>query len=131
MAQQLQFPAPCWPVASGLRSSGPVLGFARRFRGPAWSSGSFLAMAVNSSLTLLAVFAEVSKNKRPASFAYASASAVEMARLSGFSSTMSFLLPASAMMMFSFACLCSSFTHDLALSSEDYSDVSMGARRLQ
>lgn len=81
-------------------------------------------MAVNSSLTFSAVFALVSKNKRLASLAYASASAVETARLSGCSATRSALLPASAMMMFSFACRCSSLTHALALSSDAYTFIS-------
>jgi hypothetical protein len=65
--------------------------------------GSFFAMAVKSSLTFSAVFAEVSKKSRPASWAYCSASAVETARLSGSSVTRSSLFPARAMMMFSLA----------------------------
>lgn len=75
----------------------------RECRGPAWSSGSFLAMAVNSSLTFSAVLAEVSKKRRPASRAYDSASAAGMALLSGCSVTRSSLFPARAMMMFSLA----------------------------
>jgi hypothetical protein len=77
-----------------------------------------LAMAVNSSCTFSAVFADVSKKSSPASFAYASASAVSIARLSGCSVTKSSLFPASAMMMFSLACRWSSLTHDLALSRD-------------
>jgi hypothetical protein len=42
-----------------------------------------------------------------------------MARLSGNSLTMSTLLPARAIMIFSLACLCNSFTHDFALSRDD------------
>lgn len=76
-------------------------------------------MAVKSSLTLVAVLAEVSKKRSPASLAYASASAVGICRLSGLSLTMSTLFPASAITIFSFACLCSSLTQDLALSSDD------------
>lgn len=75
-------------------------------------------MAVKSSLTFSAVFALVSKNSSPASLAYASASPVGTARLSGCSATRSALFPASAMMIFSFACLCSSFTQALALSND-------------
>jgi len=116
--QHWQLPAPWVLVDSGLRST-PGRGLERRFRGPAWSSGSFLAIAVKSSRTLVEVFAEVSKKRRPASLAYASASAVSMARLSGNSLTTSTLFPANAMMMFSLACLWSSFTHDLALSNDD------------
>lgn len=88
---------------------------------PRWlacSTGSFFAIAVNSSLTFSAVLALVSKKRRFASFAYASASAVGTARLSGCSATRSALFPASAMMMFSLACRWSSFTHALALSNE-------------
>lgn len=77
-------------------------------------------MAVNSSLTFSAVLAEVSKNKSPASRAYASASEAGMARLSGCSVTRSSLFPASAMMMFSLAWRWSSLTHALALSRDDY-----------
>lgn len=80
-------------------------------------------MAVKSSLTFVDVLAEVSKNSNPASRAYASASAVSIARLSGWSLTRSALFPASAMMMFSFACRCSSFTHDFALSKDDLPHV--------
>lgn len=47
-----------------------------------------------------------------------------MARLSGCSATRSALFPARAMMMFSFACLCSSLTHAFALSREDYAFIS-------
>jgi hypothetical protein len=115
--QQLHGPAPCVLLVSG-RKSTPGLGFGR-IRGPAWSNGSFRAIAVNSSLTLVDVFAEVSKKSNPASRAYASASAVSMARLSGLSATISDLFPAKAMTMFSFACLCNSFTQDFALSSDD------------
>lgn len=60
-------------------------------------------MAVNRSLTFSAVLADVSKNSRPASRAYASASDAGMARLSGCSVTRSSLLPASAIIMFSLA----------------------------
>lgn len=81
-------------------------------------------MAVNSSRTFSAVFADVSKNSSPASRAYASASAVVIARLSGCSATRSDLFPARAIMMFSFACLWSSFTHDFALSRDDYLPIS-------
>lgn len=80
-------------------------------------------MAVKSSRTFSAVLADVSKNRRPASRAYAWASAAGMARLSGCSLTRSSLLPARAMMIFSFACRCSSLTHDLALSSELYAQT--------
>lgn len=80
--------------------------------------GSFLAMAVKSSLTFSLVLADVSKKSSPASRAYCSASAVEMARLSGDSVTRSSLFPASAMMMFSLAWRCSSLTHAFALSSD-------------
>lgn len=76
-------------------------------------------MAVNNSLTFSAVFAEVSKKSRLASLAYASASDVETARLSGCSATRSALFPARAIMMFSFACRWSSLTHAFALSRED------------
>ena len=93
-------------------------------RFPACSSGSFRAIAVNNSRTFSAVFADVSKNNSPASRAYASASAVVMARLSGCSATRSDLFPAKAMIIFSFACLCSSFTHDFALSRDAYLLVS-------
>jgi hypothetical protein len=61
---------------------------------------------VNSSRMFSAVFADVSKKRRPDSLANASASAVGMARLSGFpvvSLTRSSLFPASAMMIFSLA----------------------------
>ena len=75
-------------------------------------------MAVKSSRTFSLVLAEVSKKRRPASRAYCSASAVEMARLSGFSVTRSSLLPARAMMMFSFAWRWSSLTHAFALSRD-------------
>jgi hypothetical protein len=61
-------------------------------------------MDVNNSLTFSDVLAEVSKNSNPASLAYASASAVLIARLSGWLVTKSSLLPARAMMIFSFAC---------------------------
>lgn len=91
---------------------------------PRWlacSIGSFFAIAVNNSLTFSAVLALVSKKSRLASRAYASASAVGTARLSGCSATKSALFPASAMMMFSFAWRCSSLTQALALSSELYS----------
>ena len=91
------------------------------FLAPACSSGSFRAIAVNNSRTFSAVFADVSKNSNPASLAYAEASAVVMARLSGWSATRSDLLPASAMMMFSLAWRWSSFTQDLALSNDDLS----------
>ena len=74
------------------------------FLAPACSRGNFLAIAVKRSRTFSAVLAEVSKNKSPASLAYASASAVVIARLSGLSATKSNLLPARAMIMFSFAC---------------------------
>jgi hypothetical protein len=77
-------------------------------------------MAVKSSRTFEDVLAEVSKKRRPASRAYASASAVGIALLSGFSVTRSSLLPARAMTIFSFAWRCNSLTHDLALSSDDY-----------
>lgn len=77
-------------------------------------------MAVNNSLTFSAVLAEVSKNRRPASRAYASASDAGMARLSGCSVTRSNLFPARAMMMFSLAWRWSSLTHAFALSSDDY-----------
>lgn len=77
-------------------------------------------MAVNSSRTFDDVFADVSKKSRPASRAYSSASAVWITRLSGFSVTRSSLFPASAITMFSFAWRCSSLTHDLALSRDDY-----------
>ena len=87
--------------------------------------GSFFAIAVNSSLTFSAVFALVSKNSRFASRAYASASAVCTARLSGCSATRSALLPARAMMMFSLAWRWSSFTQDLALSRLAYSHISI------
>lgn len=77
-------------------------------------------MAVNSSLTFSAVLADVSKNKSPASRAYASASEAGMARLSGCSVTRSSLFPAKAMMMFSLAWRWSSLTHAFALSRDDY-----------
>lgn len=110
---------PLWvPGASGRRST-PGRGAVRRFRGPAWSSGSFFAIAVKRSRTFSDVLAEVSKKSKPASCAYASASAVGIARLSGFSVTRSSLLPARAMTIFSFAWRCSSLTHDLALSRDD------------
>lgn len=86
-------------------------------------------MAAKSSLTFSAVLADVSKNSSPASFAYASASAVAMTRLSGLSVTRSSLLPASAMMMFSLACRWSSLTHAFALSSDDCHKVSESAYR--
>jgi len=121
-SQQLQAPAPWVPGASGLKST-PGRGLDRRFRAPACSRGSFRAMAVNRSRTFSEVFAEVSKNRSPASLAYASASAALTARLSGFSVTKSSLFPARAMMMFSFACLCSSLTQALALSRDDWSLV--------
>lgn len=76
-------------------------------------------MAVKRSRTFSAVFADVSKKSRPASLAYASASAVGIALLSGCSFTRSSLLPARAMMMFSLACRWSSLTQALALSRED------------
>ena len=94
------------------------------FLAPACSNGSFLAIAVKSSRTFSAVFADVSKNSKPASLAYASASAVVMARLSGCSVTKSSLFPANAMMIFSFACRWSSLTHALALSRDDCGHVS-------
>ena len=72
-------------------------------------------MALNNSLTFSPDFADVSKNSRPASLAYASASAVSMARWAERSD----LLPANAMMMASGACRWSSFTHAFALSRED------------
>lgn len=71
----------------------------------------------------MAVLADVSKKSSPASLAYASASAVWICRLSGLSLTISTLLPANAMTMFSLACLCSSLTQDLALSSDDYTSI--------
>lgn len=80
---------------------------------------------MNRSFTFSAVFADVSKNKRPASFAYASASTVDTARLSGWSVTKSDLLPARAMIMFSFACLCNSLTQDFALSRDDYNQSAL------
>lgn len=95
------------------------------FRAPACSKGNFLAMAVNNSLTFSAVFAEVSKNRSPASLAYASASEVVIARLSGCSATRSALFPARAMIIFSLACLCSSLTQAFALSNEDCRVVSL------
>ena len=95
-------------------------------RGPAWSSGNFFAIAVNSSFTFSAVLALVSKKRRPASRAYCSASEVGMARLSGCSLTRSSLLPARAMMMFSLAWRWSSFTQALALSREDCGGVRCG-----
>lgn len=102
--QQLHAPAPpCVCDASGRRST-PGRGPERIFLGPAWSSGSFFAIAVNNSFTFSEVFADVSKNSRPASLAYCDASSADIARLSGCSVTRSSLLPASAMMMFSFAC---------------------------
>lgn len=106
---------------SGRKSTPVLAAVALRFRGPAWSRGNFFAMAVKSSLTFSAVLADVSKNSRPASLAYCWASAVEMARLSGLSVTRSNLLPARAIMIFSFACRCNSFTHAFALSREDCS----------
>lgn len=81
-------------------------------------------MAVNSSLTFCVVFALVSKKSRFASLAYASASAVDIARLSGCSVTKSNLFPARAMMMFSFAWRCNSLTHDFALSNDDCALIS-------
>jgi len=62
-------------------------------------------MAVKSSLTFSAVFAEVSKKRRPASRAYASASAVSTARFEGepVGDARSSLLPAKAITIFSFA----------------------------
>ena len=75
------------------------------FLAPACSRGSFLAIAVKSSRTFSDVFADVSKKSRPASLAYASASAVAITRLSGCSATKSALFPARAIIMFSFACL--------------------------
>ena len=122
-AQHWHAPAPCVAGASEFRLT-PGLGLALRFRGPAWSSGSFFAMAVNNSRTFVDVLADVSKKSSPASLAYASASAVWITRLSGCSFTRSVLFPASAMTMFSFACLCNSLTHDFALSSDDYRCVS-------
>lgn len=107
------------PGASGLRST-PGRGFDRRLRAPACSNGSFLAIAVKRSRTFSAVFADVSKNSSPASRAYASASAVAIARLSGCSETRSDLFPARAMIMFSLACRCNSLTHAFALSSDDF-----------
>jgi hypothetical protein len=101
------------------------------FLGPAWSSGNFFAMAVNSSRTFSAVFADVSKNSRPASLAYCSASAAEIARLSGFSVTKSSLFPARAMMIFSLACRWSSFTHAFALSKDDYANISTRAGNIR
>ena len=95
------------------------------FLAPACSRGSFRAIAVNRSRTFSAVFADVSKNSNPASLAYASASDVVMARLSGCSATKSALLPARAMIMFSLACLCNSFTHAFALSKDDCNAVSL------
>jgi hypothetical protein len=87
----------------------------------AWPAiGSFFAIAVNSSFTFSEVFAEVSKKRRLASLAYASASATGTARLSGCSATRSALFPARAMTMFSLAWRWSSFTHAFALSSEAY-----------
>ena len=74
---------------------------------------------MNSSRTFSAVLADVSKNRSPASFAYASASAAGITRLSGCSVTRSSLLPARAMMMFSLAWRCSSLTHAFALSRDD------------
>ena len=75
------------------------------FLAPACSRGNFLAIAVKRSRTFSDVFADVSKKSRPASLAYASASAVAIARLSGWSATRSALFPAKAMIMFSLACL--------------------------
>lgn len=75
-------------------------------------------MAVNSSFTFSAVFADVSKNKRPASLAYASASAVSTARFDGVDVAKSSLFPARAMTIDSLAWRWSSLTHALALSSE-------------
>jgi hypothetical protein len=39
----------------------------RECLGPTWSSGSFLAIAVNSSLTFSPLLADVSKKSKPAS----------------------------------------------------------------
>jgi hypothetical protein len=87
--------------------------------------------AVNSSFTFSEVFAEVSKKRRLASLAYASASATGTARLSGCSATRSALFPARAMTMFSLAWRWSSFTHALALSSDAYRIMSAdGSPRL-
>jgi hypothetical protein len=88
---------------SGLRSTPVLAAAALKFLGPAWSNGNFFAISVNSSRTFSAVLADVSKKRRPASLAYCWASVVGMARLSGLSLTRSSLLPASAIMMFSFA----------------------------
>jgi len=76
-------------------------------------------MAVKSVFTFSAVFAEVSKNRRPASLAYASASVVSTARLEPAPVARSSLFPARAMTMFSFAWRCSSLTHAFALSRDD------------
>jgi hypothetical protein len=121
--QHWQPAAPCAVCDSGLKSTPVLAAAALRFRGPAWSRGNLLAISVNSSRTFSAVFADVSKNSRPASLAYCWASAVGMARLSGFSLTKSSLFPARAITMFSFAWRWSSFTQAFALSSDDYSQV--------
>lgn len=102
-SQQLHAPAPCVLGPSGLRST-PCLWFIRVFLAPACSRGSFCAIAVKRSRTFSAVLAEVSKNSKPASLAYASASAFVIARLSGCSATKSALLPARAIIIFSLAC---------------------------
>lgn len=74
-------------------------------------------MSVNTSTTPSPVFALVSKNNNPFSAAYVSASSVDTAREV---SAKSSLLPTRAMTMLGLACLCSSLTQDLALSSEAY-----------
>lgn len=123
-SQQLHDPAPWVPGASRPRSTPGPRGFALIFRFPAYSRGSFRAMAVKRSRTFSAVFADVSKNSRPASLTYASASAVVMVRLSRCSATRSALFPARAMLMFSFACLYSSLTQAFVLSKDDCGAIS-------
>ena len=107
--------------------------------------GSLLPISVKISTTPSPVFADVSKNSRPASDAYASASSLGTClRLSGSPEaavspgvavassasssdsgavdeeadgvTRSILLPARAMTMFGLACRWSSFTHVFAFS---------------
>lgn len=86
-------------------------------------------MAVKISFTFSAVLAEVSKKRSPASRAYASASAVFTAlREFGPSVAKSNLFPAKAMTMFSFACLCNSFTQAFALSRDAYARVRITIR---
>jgi hypothetical protein len=87
-----------------------------------------LPIAANKLSTFCADLALVSKNKRPASSAYACASSLGTClSFSSFVSApssisslaKSSLLPTKAITISVFACLCNSLTHDFALSRVD------------